>query len=134
MFSQAILRRVGLTAAATALVAGCATPITSEPDSPPSRSASAESRFRADLELRRQDAARYGRRIISVDPDKWTIVAEVLPGTACVPSSEPTLNPTTAVDENELQKTAEAIALLNRGIALRRPVTVILRQFNGTCR
>lgn len=122
------------TVLAVVLLTGCATPVMNDPAAALAGAPiSVETYFRTDLELRRQDAARFGHKIISVDADRWTITVKSTYNTSCADPSDPTLNPTTAAAQKDLDNAFAAISLLNRAIALRRQVNVVIQPHNGTC-
>lgn len=143
MHHETFARPGGLAAAAAlaaaliggTLLTGCATPVMNEPVAALAAAPTlAETHFRVDLELRRQDAARFGHKIISVDADRWTITVNGIYNTSCVDPSDPTLNPSTVAKQKDLDNTFAAISLLNRGIAFHRQVNVVVQPYNGTCR
>lgn len=81
--------------------------------------------FTADLDRRRQDAAKFGRFILAVDEPGWTIIISPFYGTSCVGSSDPTLTPRSLpVSQQDLDRTFAAISLLNRAIEQGKNVTV----------
>ena len=142
MHHETFARSSGFTAAALAdalitgsVLSGCATPVMTEPVAALAAApTSAETHFRVELELRRQDAARFGHKIVSVDADRWTIIVQSTYNTSCADPSDPTLSPLTAATQKDLDNTFAAVTLLNRGIALRRQVNVVVQPYNGTCR
>lgn len=107
-----------------AALTGCASTATSDTAADQRLRADLSFNFSADLDRRRQDAAKFGRFILAVDEPHWTIIISPFYGTSCVGSSDPTLTRAVPVSQQDIDRTFAAVSLLNRAIAQNKDVTV----------